>query len=43
MLKKTNIHQRWIQQEHRNMNFIVARRSFEVMLADHYDYMEAIA
>ncbi len=39
----TNIHQRLIWQEHRNMNFIAARRSFEFILADHYDYMEAIA
>ncbi len=40
---ETNIYQRWIQQEHRNMNFMATRRSFAFMLADHYDYMEAIA
>jgi hypothetical protein len=40
--QETNIHQRLIWQEHRNMDFIATRRSFEFMLADHYDYMEAI-
>lgn len=38
-----DIFQRLIWQEHRNMNFIAERRSFEFMLADHNDYMEAIA
>ena len=41
--QETNIHQRLIWQEHRNMNFMETRRNFAFMLVDHYDYMEALA
>jgi hypothetical protein len=40
--QETNIHQRLIWQEHRNPIFIAAQRNFDVVLTDHYQYMEAL-